>query len=321
MTSSKSLLLPMLAVLLLSSLSVHADDDDAAPAAASSALPSLSSAQQQAAGVVVAHPVNARPSARTEAYARVLDPSTLVADNGRLRSARAAEHAASTELSRVQKLYHGGGGASLKTVETAQATQIEARVQARTAAADFALRWGPLAKRSDTAQQKLIDALLAGSTLLLRADLPGRHSLGQVPHTAILDVDGIKVTAQVLGTLPQTAANLQSVGLLLQMEHPPTGLGAGARLPAILEGPARSGVVVPDGALLYSDQGAYVYRQLTAKSKDGDAQFTPVPVTLLQRLGDGWLINGIDDDDNVVVHGAGVLWSLQGLGNVSDDDD
>lgn len=322
MNLSKSLLLPALAALLILPPTVHADDDDTAPAAASSsALPALSNAQRQAVGVVIAHPVKARPSTRTEAYVQVLDPANLVKDSGQLQSTSAAEHAASTELSRLRKLYRGGGGASLKAVQTAQAAQIQAQVQSRAATVDFALHWGPLAKLSAQARRKLIDALLAGHTLLLRADLPGRHSLGQLPHTALLNVDGVKVPAQVLGTLPQIAPNLQSVGLLLRMRHPPTGLGAGARLPATLEGAARTGVVVPNGALLYGDRGAYVYRQLTDKTKDGDTQFTPVPVTLLQRLGDGWLVTGVDADDSIVVHGAGVLWSLQGLGNISDDDD
>jgi hypothetical protein len=43
---------------------------------------------------------------------------------------------------------------------------------------------------------------------------------------------------------------------------------------------------------------------------------------LLLPYGDGWLVEGVDDDDTVVVHGAGVLWSLQGVGvQPSPDDD
>ena len=39
--------------------------------------------------------------------------------------------------------------------------------------------------------------------------------------------------------------------------------------------------------------------------------------------GDGWLVKGVDDDDEIVVHGAGVLWSLEGMGAhpVGDDDE
>jgi len=37
--------------------------------------------------------------------------------------------------------------------------------------------------------------------------------------------------------------------------------------------------------------------------------------------GDGWLVEGVDDDDNIVVRGAGVLWALQGVGAQQPDDD
>jgi hypothetical protein len=43
---------------------------------------------------------------------------------------------------------------------------------------------------------------------------------------------------------------------------------------------------------------------------------------LLAAAGGDWLTEGLDDDDEVVVQGAGVLWSLQGMaGHVPDDDD
>jgi hypothetical protein len=45
-----------------------------------------------------------------------------------------------------------------------------------------------------------------------------------------------------------------------------------------------------------------------------------VPVTLLQPVGDGWLVAGLQANDRIVVRGAGVLWSLQGLGNISAED-
>lgn len=322
MSFSRSLLLPVLAALLFLSPTVHADDDDAAPAAASSsALPTLSSVQQQAAGLVIAHPLKASPPARIQAYARVLDPATLVSDVGRLQSAHAAEHAASTELSRLQKLYRSGGDASLKAVETARAAEIAATVQAHSAAVVFALHWGPLTALSDTNRRALVDALSRHRSVLLRADLPGRNSIAKIPRTARVDVDGVVYPARVLGVLPQAGPTIRSVGLLLRLDHPPLGLGTGAHLPVTLEGTPVSGVIVPDGALLYGPQGVYVYRRLTAKTDDGQTRFAPIPVKLLQAVGDGWLVSGIDGDDDIVVHGAGVLWSLQGLGSISDEDD
>lgn len=322
MTPLKYLLLSACALLLLSP-SLHAgDDDDEAPAAAgqSNPLPALSTEQERAVGIVIAAAPAAKPPQRIDAYGRVLDPSRLVADAGQLDSSRAAADAAAAEAGRLQGLYRGGAGASLRALQAAEAARTEAQVRAREARTEFLLRWGPLAQLTEAQRASLVEQLAAGRQLLLRADLPGRHMLGTIPKQALVDVDGVKVPARVLGPLPQAAPEMQSVGLLLQIPHPPVGLGAGAQLPVLLEGNDRDGRVVPDGALLYGEQGVYVYHVLPDKAKDGDTQFAPVPVTLLQPVGDGWLVAGLQANDRIVVRGAGVLWSLQGLGNISAED-
>jgi hypothetical protein len=156
----------------------------------------------------------------------------------------------------------------------------------------------------------------------LRADLPGRHILGAVPGKALLDVDGIQVPGRVLGTLRQTT-ELQSVGLLIEVQAAPAGLGPGARVPVALLTAERKGLLLPRDAVLYDENGAYVYKQLSKKTQAENARYAPVKVNLLLPYGDGWLVDGVDDDDNIVVRGAGVLWSLQGVGAhaVDDDDD
>lgn len=320
-TPLKYLLLPVCAMLLLCG-PVHADNDEDQPPAAigeSSQLPTLSAAQQRAVGVVIAAAPAAKLPQRIDAYGRVLDPAELVADAGRLDSSRAAARAAAAETARLQGLYRGAN-ASLKALQVAEAAQTAAQARLREAQTELVLRWGPLARLGDAQRAALIGQLAAGRQLLLRADLPGRHSLGAIPQEALVDVDGIRVPARVLGPLPQAAAQMQSVGLLLQISHPPAGLGPRAELPVMLEGGDREGCVVPDGALIYGEQGAYVYHVLPDKTKDGDTQFAPLQVTLLQPVGSGWLVTGLRNDDHIVVQGAGVLWSLQGLGNISDED-
>jgi hypothetical protein len=321
MTPLKSLLLPACAVLLLSP-PLHAADDDTPAANAtgqSSALPSLSIEQQRAVGVVIAVAPAVNLPRRSDAFGRVLDPSQLVADAGRLDSSRAAAQAAAAETARLHGLYRGAN-ASLKALQAAEAVEIEAQARAREAQAGFLLRWGPLAQLAAAQRAALIEQLVAGRQLLLRADLPGRHILATIPQRALIDVDGVEVPARVIGPLPQAAPQVQSVGLLLQILHPPTGLGTGAQLPVMLEGGAVEGCVVPEGALLYGEQGAYVYRVLADKSKDGDTRFAPEAVSLVQPVGGGWLVTGLRTGDRIVVRGAGVLWSLQGLGNISDED-
>jgi hypothetical protein len=284
--------------------------------------PSLNGEQQRAVGIVIAHPLAAKAPERIEALGVVLDPSALISDWGDVNAADAAELSASAELARLHALYEGGGGASLRMLEAAQADQAKALAQARAATARFALHWGPLAALPSGARRVLIDASTSGRSLLLRADLTGRHTLGMLPSKALLDVDGIQVPGRVLGTLRETT-ELQSAGVLIEVPSAPAGLGPGARVPVALLSAARAGLLLPSEALLYGESGAYVYKQLAKKSDAEKARYVPVKVRLLLPYGDGWLVEGVDGDDNIVVHGAGVLWSLQGVGaqHIEEDDD
>jgi len=284
--------------------------------------PGLGSDQQRAAGIVVAHPLAAKVPARLEAVGLVLDPTTLVADSGDTDAAAAAEHSASMEVARLRDLHAGGAAASLKMLEAAQAEHARVLADSQSAAARFALHWGPVAALPPAARQTLLQSVSSGKTLLLRADLPGRHSVGALPGKALLDVDGIKVPGIVLGSLRQSSES-QSVGLLIEVPNVPLGLGPGARVPVALFGTERSGLLLPREALLYEEHGAYVYKQLARTAGDDKTRYAPVKVTLLLPYGESFLVAGVDDDDEIVVQGAGVLWALEGVGAhaVDDDDD
>jgi hypothetical protein len=280
----------------------------------------LNAEQQRAVGILVAHPVAAQAPERIDALGLVLDATALISDMGESAAASAAEQAASAELERLRALHAGGAAASLKMIEAAQAEQARARAQAQLAAARFALHWGPIAALTPAERQKIADASTSGRSLLVRADLPGRHSVGTGLRKAVLDVDGIQVPGRVLGPLRETA-ELQSTALLIEVPSAPAGLGAGARLPLALLTGDRKGLLLPRDALLYDEGGAYVYKQLKKKAEADKTRYAVVRVNLLLPFGDGWLVEGVDDDDNIVVRGAGVLWSLQGVGAQQHDDD
>jgi hypothetical protein len=303
------------------SLIAWGDDDDDAPQP-SGQPPALNAEQQRAVGLRVTHPVPANAPERTNALGTVLDRTVLMADDSEAAVAAAQEHASSSELSRLHELYKGGAGASLKMLETAEAEDAKARADSRLAAARFAQHWGPLAAQAPEVRGKLLDAVASGHTALVRADLPGRHTVGVLPIQAILDVDGIQVPGRVLGSLEQPS-DLQSAGLLIEVRSPPPGLSPGARIPLALLSADRAGLLLPNDALLYGENGAYVYKQVAAKAPNDTIQYVPVKVTPLVPYGDGWLVKGVDEDDEIVVHGAGVLWSLEGMGAhpVDDDDD
>src|SRR4029450_8676831 len=156
-----------------------------------------------------------------------------------------------------------GAGASLKNLQTAQAEQARAAAQARSASSRFALRWAPLAARSSAERQKIIDEVADGNAILVGVDLPGQYSIGTVPERAPLDVDGVAVAGRVLGV--SQSGDAQSASLLVEVEHAPTGLGPGARVPVALDGAAQSGFLVPRGALVYEEGGTYVYHQREAQ--------------------------------------------------------
>jgi hypothetical protein len=297
-----------------------AGDEDDQPV--QSKTPTLNAEQQRAVGLSVAHPVAAKAPERIAAFGSVLDESMLIADEGEWTVAAAQDHAASAELARLMLLSKDGVGASLKMLEAAQAEEAKAKSEAHVAAARFALRWGPLAAQSPNARRQLIEALAAGRSLLVRADMPGRHILGSLPTKALLDVDGVEVPGRVLGGLRQFT-ELQSAGVLIEVRNPPAGLAPGAHVPLTLLDGERSGLFLPSGAVLYGEDGAYVYKQVAAKTpSEKTTHYVPVKVTLLVPYGDGWLVKGVDDDDDIVVHGTGVLWSLEGVGaHPADDDD
>jgi hypothetical protein len=303
---------------------VAGDDDDDKPAVAGQVAPeaaALTIQQQHSVGIVVARPLEAKIPDSVDSQGVVLDTATLVSDFGEMTAAAIVERSMKAEVIRLQGLFADGAGASLKTLEAARAEEARAVAQAQSAAARFIQHWGPLASMPPANRRAFINAVARGRGLLLRADLPGRHSLGSMPDTAQLDVDGVRVPGRILGVMGQSDET-QSVGLLIGIENAPAGLGPGVRVPIALMMAKRSGLLLPRDAVLYDERGAYVFEQLSDKSDREKTRYVRRNVTLLFGRGDGWLVDGVDDDDEIVVGGAGVLWSLEETaGRVVDDDD
>ncbi len=306
--------------LLFCTLGVAADDDDAASPTGSAGLPSLTAGQQKAVGILLAHPVPAKAPARLAALGVVLDDAAFAHDAGEAMAAAEAERAATAEVLRLRALYQDGGDASLKLLQAAQVEQARSHAAARSAAAQLGLRWGPLAALPPDARDQLLAQAARGRGLLVRAELPGQHSFGELPRKAMLDVDGVQVPGRVLGPLRQIGES-QGAALLVSVDNPPAGLGPGAILPVTLLTSERAGLALPREALLFDEHGAYVYKQLRKRAGDRQTRFAPVKVELVVPYGEGWLVEGVGDDDDIVVRGAGVLWSLQGVGNRAADDD
>jgi hypothetical protein len=311
--SADALLLALLAAV---SYAGQERDGDAAPPAGAHPALVLTDTQQRAAGIRVDHPVATVNAPQLEAYGLVVDPAALVTDLGRMESTQAAWHAAQAELARLTGLYRDNANVSLKSLQLAQAQASETGAQARAAAATFALQWGPVAALGSEERHALIDALSANRQLLVRAGLPGHTLADSVGPRALLEIDGVSVVARVLGALQRTDPQLQGAAWLLAVDRAPQGLSPGAHVRVLLERAAVKGLLIPAVALLYDEKGAYVYRNV-GQSTGGKHQYEAVAVQLLSAMGEGWLVSGLNASDAIVVDGAGVLWSLQGIGTFS----
>jgi hypothetical protein len=261
-----------------------------------------------------------RTSQRRAAFGQVLDPVTLVSESGQVEAALAGERAADADLQRLQGLYHAEAASSLKMVQAAQSEQVRARTQYQAATSAFTAHWGALARLPAEQREQLIQHAASGNHLLIRASLLGRRALDVMPDAATLEVDGLVVPARVVGALPESAADLQTASLLLEVSAVPEGLGPGARVPVTLLSGERTGVWIPDGSLVYDAQGARVFRQLAAGA-GGRWQYEGAPVELLQKQAAGWLVRGVTKEDLVVTGGVGALWTLQSANALSDNDD
>jgi hypothetical protein len=306
----------LLAVLGAATCAGQERDGAAAPPAGEHPALALTDPQQRAAGIRVDHPVAAVNAPQLEAYGLVVDPVALVTDLGRMDSTQAAWHVAQAEVARLAGLYRDDLNVSLKSLQLAQAQASETGAQARAAAATFALQWGPVAALGAGERHALIDALGANRQVLVRAGLPGHPLADSVGPRALLEIDGVSVAARVLGSLQRTDPQLQGAAWLLAVERAPQGLRPGAHVRVLLERAPVKGLLVPAVALLYDEKGAYVYRNVGGNT-GGKHHYEAVPVQLLSAMGEGWLVSGLNTSDTIVVDGAGVLWSLQGIGTFS----
>jgi len=314
----------MLALMLAGSAVTHgaggaADDEDRHGEDQAGTVVSLSAEQQKSIGIQVERAPAVRAPERTEVMGVLLDPETLVAALGERTAALAAAKAADAEVERLRSLYGNGGNVSLKMLEAAQADRVKSRSQAQLAAAHLAVHWGPLAAMPAADLTGLVEGLTRGDGVLVRVDVLGRQSIGVTPARALLAVDGVQVPGRVLGVLRQSG-EVQGVGLLIAVEHAPLGLGAGARVPVTLLAAPRNGRLVRRDAIFYDERGAYVYLRL-AGTQGGNFKFRAARIKLLFAAEDGWVVDGIDDDDEVVMRGAGALWSMQEERGPADSDE
>lgn len=250
-------------------------------------------------------------------FGRLLDPMVLATPVYDYEATRAAFEAADREYRRVQTLHRGNINASERDLEAARVAFERERAALRSARARITSLWGSQAVERDDLPA-LAQSLVAREAAVARIDLPlgttvsGQPTVGHV--VALASVNARPIDATVLGVAADTDPTIQGRGFLLLVEHPPWP--PGTALDGWLTVPAepRTGVVVPDSAVLRHGGSSMVYVQT------GDGVFSRRVVHLEHPTTDGWFVtDGLAAGESVVITGAQQLLSTE-LGGATEEE-
>ena len=240
-------------------------------------------------------------------YGRELDPALLSAAATELVSARATGEASQKELARLQALA-GQNNASARALEAAQAAASRDAAQSELARMRFVVAWGKaIASREDLPD--FLESLSSGESSLVRIDLLAGELLKTQPMGArlfVLSDETNSVEANFIGPATAVDAQTQGQGFLFLVKSRQTGFAPGAAVIGYLKisGDARSGVMIPRGAVVRFNGRPWIYLQM------GGQTFVRREISEERPLAEGWFAaQGVKAGDLVVVSGAQMLLS------------
>ena len=203
---------------------------------------------------------------RWPASGQVLDPSTLIAALGDLRTAEITAIASRQEANRMELLYRDDQNVARKAVDAAriQANTDETRVA--TLKGQLLATWGSGVVSLPAAERvTLSKALLTGNVSLVRADqLYASGTGGSIKGARVAALDTREDwPAEYLGPLPQTTGATLGGASLLRV---PAALSVGRPLTISLisSGEATSARSVPASALIRWHGAEWIYEETSA---------------------------------------------------------
>lgn len=276
---------------------------------------SLDAETQKRIALVTAPVVPTNFSAELRGYARVLDPSPLVALMADIASAEAALSASSNELKRARTLFAQDQNVSGRTLEQADAAARRDQIALASLRTKLMVTFGKsLAERSDLSA--LAQSLAAFDRALVRIELPTGMDLKAPPARArllSLDDSSSPIEAQLIGAAPFVEPQTQGQAFLFLANAGAGRLVPGQSLTAFIavSGEARPGVLVPAGAVLRAEGRLWVYVQ------SGETNFVRRVVATDQPVNGVWFVtNGVSAGERVVVTGAQTLLSEEFKGSI-----
>ncbi len=300
----------VLAMLMLTACSPHADAPSASEAQAAAQPEAISTdvtmdaATQARMGVQVTAITTVRAASTVRGYARVMDVGPLAALNAEVTAARAMASTSQAEYRRLQALAAMDQAASARAVDMARAQAAADAARSGLASGRIGLEWGAgVGQLSEGERTKLLSDIATGRAALVRVDAPGVD--GSVSRVTLhLDNDGSSIPTTRLGAAGAADARLQTAGVLVVVRGTAVkALPAGRLIQADLEtGASRTGFLLPRSALLRSGGSVSVYVR-TARDT-----FQPREVVGARSITQGWFVTeGFTSGEMIVSEGAASL--------------
>lgn len=240
----------------------------------------------------------------SKAWGRVLDSAKLVSLHNDVVEARAALEASKPEYERLRKL-SAQDNASLHALETAEAQMKRDQGALATAESQLAAASSAVVMR---ASADFFRSLAERNSVLVRLDLPAGEPAAEAPTGAQLQMPGAghSVAADFAGRAATTDPEEQGLGFIFLVTNAPPALTPGLAVNGFLQLPGEPlhGVVVPDNAVVRSDERAWIYIQTKA------TKFARREILLNHPAPGGWFeTNNVAPGDKIVVTGAQSLLS------------
>lgn len=288
------------------------DEEDAAPTVSrdtnGNAVIHMSDETQGDLGILVKGLAAFELSPELKGYGKVPDPAPLAALVTELAAAQAAYTTSSTELKRLKTL-EGQGNASVRALQTAEATALRDGLAVQSARERLVLSWGKgVAGQEDL--PAFARSLVSLDAALVRVDLPVGETAKEPPTGArITTLSGQAADAEFLEPAPNVDAQMQGRGYVFLLKPNSLRLTVGESVVgyAKIHGEPLAGVIVPREAVVRAEGAGWVYVLNAA----GDA-FTRVEIALERPIEAGWFVSkGLSAGQYVVVTGAQQLLSFE----------
>jgi hypothetical protein len=274
------------------------------------ALITIGEAAQKDIGIVT---VTLNPVVRpveVEAYGFVLDPAPLSKLNADLASARASLDASSAQYRRTRLLYAEQKNASLRDLQTAEATFLNDKVRIETLEQQLRDVWGSEIGRMDfRSRAELVGALIDRREAVARVTAPVGEVLDGAPGHAqafVLGHEQQPLQAQTVYEAPTINPQMQGQSFLLLIGTNQFRISPGAAVSARFQASAKCehGVMVPRAAVVRLAGKEWIYRER------GHDRFVRHEIAPAELTSEGYFVtDNLPPGTPIVVSGAQSLLS------------